>query len=75
MDIIWALLIVGSLYAPVELTRVIILYAGQYPNVVPPIPFAVEVAVIWFPWVVGACIGIARGFRRLLDLPMMWRGP
>ena len=75
MRYVWALLVVGSLYAPVELTRVIVLYAGRYPEVVPPFPFGVEIAVLWFPWIAGAVIGLARLLRPVLALPWTWRGP
>ena len=48
---------VGALYAPIELTRVIILYRSEWPGAAPfgvPALFDAELAFMWLPWVAGA---------------------
>lgn len=45
-----------ALYAPLELTRVILIYRTLWPEALVAHHAAVEVCVIWFPWVAGVTL-------------------
>ena len=53
--LIWLLIVALTLYAPVELTRYILLIMGNHP-VITPIEFICEIIFIWIFYIAGMII-------------------